>query len=376
LLLLIGAGLLIRSYRGIASANPGFNSHNVLSLRLSLPAAKYSTPDSIMSFFRRVNDRLKTLPEVESVATTYSLPMSTVALAWEPVVIEGYVPKNAQDFIISNVRIVSPEYFHTMGIQLLKGRYFDEHDTKGGPETVIVDETLAQRFWPNEDPLGKRVQRGNSGSWRTVVGVISNAKQYSHEKEPPIAVYFPFEQYLARSMFLVIRTSIDPLKLTPAITREIQELDPEMPVYDLNSMDQRLYDSLARRRFAMLLLGVFAVIALILAAIGIYGVMVYSVSQRTHEIGIRMALGAQRANILNLVIRQALVLASIGTVIGLTGAFALTRIMSSLLYGISATDPFTFVITPLVLGGTALLAAYVPARRAAKVDPMVALRCE
>jgi len=310
------------------------------------------------------------------VATTYSLPMSTVALAWEPVVIEGYVPKNAQDFIISNVRIVSPEYFHTMGIQLLKGRYFDEHDTKGGQETVIVDETLAQRFWPNEDPLGKRIQRGNSGSWRTVVGVISGAKQYSHEKEPPIAVYFPFEQYLARSMFLVIRTTSDPLQMSPAVSREIQALDPEMPVFDLNSMDQRLYDSLARRRFAMLLLGLFAVIALILAAIGIYGVMVYSVNQRTHEIGIRMALGAQRGNILKLVIRQALILASVGTAIGLTGAFALTRIMSSLLYGVSATDPFTFVITPLVLGSTALLAAYVPARRAAKVDPMVALRCE
>ena len=376
LLLLIGAGLLIRSYRGIANANPGFNSHNVLSLRLSLPATKYSTPDSIMSFFRRVSDRLKTMPEVESAGTTYSLPMSTVALAWEPIAIEGYVPKNAQDFIISNVRIVSPEYFHTMGIQLLKGRYFDEHDTKGGQETVIVDETLAQRFWPNEDPLGKRVQRGNSGSWRTVVGVISDAKQYSHEKEPPIAVYFPFEEYLARSMFLVIRTSSDPIQMSSAITREIQALDPEMPVFDLNSMDQRLYDSLARRRFAMLLLGVFAVIAVILAAIGIYGVMVYSVNQRTHEIGIRMALGAQPANILNLVIRQALILASIGTAIGLGGAFALTRIMSSLLYGVSATDPLTFAVMPLVLGGTALLAAYVPARRAAKVDPMVALRCE
>jgi ABC-type antimicrobial peptide transport system permease subunit len=177
-------------------------------------------------------------------------------------------------------------------------------------------------------------------------------------------------------MFLVIRTGSDPIQMTQAITREIEALDPEMPVFDLSSMDERLYDSLARRRFAMLLLGAFAVIALVLAAIGIYGVMVYSVNQRTHEIGIRMALGAQRRNILALVIRQALILASIGTAVGLTGAFALTRIMSSLLYGVSATDPLTFVMTPLVLGGTALLAAYVPARRAAKVDPMAALRCE
>ena len=207
LLLLIGAGLLTRSYRRIWNAYPGFNPHNVLSLRLSLPLVKYPKPESITPFFRRVVERLNQVPDVESVATTYSLPMSTVALAWEPIAIEGYVPMSAQELIISNVRIVSPDYFRTMRIPLLRGRYFDEHDTKGATETVIVDETLAERFWPNEDPIGKRLQRGGSDTWRTVVGVISDAKQYSSEKEPPIAVYFPFEQYVARNMFLVIRTT-------------------------------------------------------------------------------------------------------------------------------------------------------------------------
>jgi predicted permease len=376
LLLLIGAVLLLRSYRRIGNAYPGFDPHNVLSLRLQLPSARYPTPDSIISFFRRVGEALNRSPEIQSVATTYSLPMSTVALAWEPITVEGYVPKNSQDLIISNVRIVSPGYFHVMGVSLLKGRYFDPHDTRGAPEAVIVDQTFAERFWPNEDPIGKRLQPGSSGSWRTVVGVISDAKEYSSEKEPPIAVYFPFEQYVARSMFLVIRTISDPAQMTPAITNEIQALDPDMPVFDVNTMDQRLRFSLSRRRFSMFLLGAFAVIASILAAIGIYGVMSYSVTQRTHEIGVRLALGARPGSILTFVIRQGFVLASIGTGVGLIAAFILTRVMSSLLFEVSVTDPFTFVAAPLLLASVSLLASYIPARRAAGVDPMVALRRE
>jgi predicted permease len=345
-------------------------------LRLALPANKYPKPESIIQFFRRVVERLNGAPEVESVATTYSLPMSTVALAWEPISIEGYAPNGAQELIISNVRIVSPDYFRTMRIPLVKGRYFDEHDTRGAMETVIVDEAMAERFWPNEDPIGKRMQRGGSGSWRTVVGVISDAKQYSTEKEPPIAVYYPFEQFAARNMFLVVRTTRDPAGMSEAVTKEIQAVDPEMPVFDVGTMDQRLHDSLARQRFAMFLLGLFAVIASILAAIGIYGVMAYSVNERTHEIGIRLALGAQPANVLQLVIRQALALTSLGIATGLACAFALTRVMSSLLFGVGATDGLTFVITTLLLGSVALFASYIPARRAARVDPMIALRRE
>jgi putative ABC transport system permease protein len=263
-----------------------------------------------------------------------------------------------------------------MGVTLRQGRYFTEHDTRGEPETVIVDEAMAERFWPDENPIGKRLQRGGAGKWQVVVGVINDAKQFSAEKEPPITVYYPYEQYLARNMYLVVRTTSEPAAMGPVIARAIQALDPDLPVFDVKTMDERLADALARRRLSMLLLGGFAGIALILAAIGIYGVMAYSVNQRTHEIGIRLALGAQTRDILRLVVRQALLLVSVGIAVGLAGALALTRVMASLLYGISATDRLTFVITPLLLAGVALLASYLPARRAAKVDPMIALRYE
>ncbi len=376
LVLLVGAGLLIRSYGHILNSNPGFNPHNVLSLRLLLPAAKYKTPEDILNFFRRANEKIKEAPGVESVAETYSLPMSTVAFAWEPITVEGFVPKGTQNKVIANTRIVGHEYFRTIGIALRQGRYFTEHDTRGEQETVIVDEAMAQRFWPNENPIGKRLQRSGAGGWRTVVGVINDAKQFSAEKEPPITVYFPYEQYLARNMYLVVRTASDPAAMGPVIARAIQSLDPDLPVFDVRTMDERLSDTLARRRLSMILLGMFAGIALVLAAIGIYGVMAYSVNQRTHEIGIRMALGAQAANILQMVVRQALVLVSVGIAVGLVAALALTRVMASLVYGISVMDRWTFVLTPLLLAGIALLASYLPARRAAKVDPMIALRCE
>jgi predicted permease len=376
LVLLIGAGLLIRSYQRVLDANPGFNPRNLLSMRLSLPAAKYATPESITSFYQRAAERIKELPGVESVGNSYSLPMSSVALAWEPISIEGYVPQATDETIISNVRIVSPDYFRAMGVGLVEGRLFTEHDRRGEMETVIVNEAFAERFWPNENPLGKRMQRGKAGPLRTVVGIISDAKEYSTEKEPPIAVYYPSGQISPRNMFLLVRTTSDPFPMTPAIMKEIQALDPEMPAFDVSTMEQRLYDSLSRRRFSMLLLGGFALIALILASIGIYGVIAYSVNQRTHEIGIRMALGAQPGNILKLIIGQALILVSLGTAMGLAGALALTRVLSSLLYGVSATDGLTFIITPLLLGSIALLASYIPARRAARVTPMVALRYE
>ncbi|HEY0320288.1 MAG TPA: ABC transporter permease [Pyrinomonadaceae bacterium] len=377
LVLLIGAGLLVRSYNRIVNAYPGYNARNVLSLRLSLPASKYAKPEAIAAFYRQINERIKQLPGVEAVGVTYSLPMSTVAFAWEPIIIEGYAPQASQSSIISNTRIVSPDYFRVMEIPLLKGRYFNEQDKTGEPEVVIVDETLARRFWPNENPIGKRLQqRAKPDSWRTVVGVINSARKYSTEKEPPITVYYPHEQYVARNMYVLVRTTSDPAPMAAAVTREIQAADPELPVFDVNTMEQRLYDSLARQRFSMFLLGIFAAVALILAAIGIYGVMTYWVNQRIHEIGIRMALGAQPGNILRLVLRQSLILVSLGIAIGLAGAFALTRIMSSLLFGITATDRLTFIMLSLLLAGIALLSSYLPARRAAKVDPMVALRYE
>ncbi|HKP13597.1 MAG TPA: ABC transporter permease, partial [Blastocatellia bacterium] len=376
LVLLIGAGLLIRSYQRISDANPGFSARNVLSLRLSLPAARYNTPESVASFYKRLDERVRALPGVETVGMSYLLPLSSVSLGWEPITIDGYVPKADEDLIISRTGFVSPDYFKTMGIALLKGRYFDDHDRKGEQEVAIVDNKLAERFWPGEDPLGKRVRRGKAGPWRVVVGVVRDEREYSQESEPPITAYFPIEQFAVGSRFVVARVSSDPVQMTAAVVGEMQALDPELPAFDAHTMEQRLYDSLAQRRFSMLLLGVFAAAALALAGIGVYGVMTYWVNQRTHEIGIRMALGARPGAILRLVIRQSVFMISAGIGIGLAGALAMTRIMAGLLFGVSATDKWTYIMISLLLGGIALLAAYVPARRAAKVDPLVALRYE
>ena len=375
LVLLIGAGLLLRTYQRIQDANPGFDIHNVLSFRLALPAAKYKG-EAISNFYKQLNEHIRALPGVEDAGVAYSLPMSSVALAWGPVTIEGHVPKNSADFVMANQRFVSPGYFRAMGVPLIRGRYFDNRDVKDAPATVMINESLAQRFWPNQDPQGKRVGLGEKESWRTIVGVVRDAKEFSVDKDVPIGVYFSAEQIPIRSMFVVVRTSSPPELMTATITREIQTLDPEVPAFDVRTMQGRLSDSLARQRFATFLLGVFAVIALLLAAIGIYGQLAYSVNQRTHEIGIRLALGAQPADILRMVVRQSMSVVAVGTVIGLAGAVALTRVIASMLYGVTATDARAFLIPTLVLAVVALFASYLPARRAARVDPMIALRYE
>jgi predicted permease len=375
LMLLIGAGLLVRSYGQIQNASPGFNPKNVLSFRLSLPNSKYKGP-AVITFYKQLLDRIKALPGVESAGTSYSLPMSSVALAWGPITIEGYVPKNSADFIMSNERFVSPGYFSALGVPLVKGRLFDERDVKDAQQTVIVNENLANRFWPNQDPIGKRLERGDTEPWRTVVGVVRDTKEFSADKEPPISIYHPHEQFPIGTMFLVVRSTNDASGLSAEITKQIRAIDPDLPPFEFKTMDQRLSESLTRRRFSTFLLGVFSLIALVLAAIGIYGVMAYSVTQRTQEFGIRMALGAQPGKIMLMVVRHSLLLAICGVILGLAGALALTRVMSSLLFGVSTTDTLTFATPPLVLGATALLAGYFPARRASRVDPTIALRSE
>jgi predicted permease len=376
LVLLAGAGLLVRSYQRILASHPGFDPHNVLALRLSLPQTKAPKPEDVIAFYQRVMERVRALPGVEAVGVSYSLPMSTVAFAWDPITIEGYTPQTPDEKIMSNIRIVSPGYFPALRVPLRQGRLFDERDKRGAPDTVIINEALAARYWPNDNPLGKRLRQSRTDIWRTIVGVISDARQFSTENEPPIAVYFPFEQPPARNLHLVVRTTPDPETLTAAVIKEIQTVDPEMPAFDVATMEQRRHEALTRQRFALVLLGAFAALALVLAAGGIYGVLSYTVNQATQEIGIRVALGAQPRDVLRLVIGQGLKMILTGLAAGLLIAVAVTRVLQSLLFGVTATDALTFALVALLLGAVALAACWIPARRAMRVDPMIALRCE
>jgi predicted permease len=379
LVLLIGAGLLVRSYAHVLRADPGFDPRNTLSLRLSLPASRYNTPESVTNFYRALDQKLTALPGVEFVGSNYQLPLSSVSLAWEDVRIEGYVPKAAGgDIIITSSGYVSPDYFRAMGMPLIQGRFFDARDNEQSPPVVVVDEALAARFWP-DGAIGKRLRQRADGPWRTVVGVVRDARQYQAEVAPPITAYFAVEQYTIGSRFVVVRTHTalgDVSRLTGTVLGEVHALDPDLPAFDVSTMEQRLADSFARQRLSMLLLATFAVAALILAAVGVYGTIAYWVGQRRREIGIRMALGAGRASILRLIAREFGLSVGAGVVAGVAGAFALTRLMAGLLFGVSATDPVTFTVIPILMAAIAAAAVYVPARSAIRAAPNDALRSE
>jgi predicted permease len=378
LILLISAGLLIRSFIRVQQVEPGFDAHNVLSLRLSVVGTEYADQSRRKIFYQQLWERIRRLPGVESVGGASILPLSG-SIGWGSVTIEGYTEASGESSIQADQRIASAGYFETMKIPLISGRFFTEQDMKGSMEVAIIDENMARTYWPGADPIGKRLKRGGASSdapWMTVVGVAANVKQYALDSDSRVTFYTPHEQALAGTMFVTARTFGDPGSLASAVTNEARAIDPNVPVYDVKTMEQRLSESLARRRFAMIALGLFAAVAMLLAAVGIYGVMSYAVAERTREIGIRMALGAQTSDVLKLVIRQGMVLAIIGVSIGLAGAIGMTRVMSSLLFGVGATDPVTFAALSLLLGGVALLACYLPARRAMNVDPMIALRYE
>jgi putative ABC transport system permease protein len=374
--LLIGAGLLLRSFAKLLNVSPGFDSHNVLTLRFSLPRAKYNDTSRVAGFLNSVLERVAATPGVEHAAVAYQPPFmggdNSVFSIRDRQANAGDPAPHADYLYISH------DYFRAMGIPLLKGRLFEPADVRtqgpvGDDSAVIIDEALAKRFWPDRDPIGANIGWGTQGPWARVVGIVGTVHSKDLVEEPLGTIYFP---YAFGSSALVVRTTNDPHNLAETIREQVQAVDANQPVYDVKTMDERLARSLEARRFAVTLLGVFAALALLLAAIGLYGVIAYLVTQRSHEIGIRVALGAGRADVLKLVLTQAIQLTLIGVVIGLAAALALTQFMASLLYGVSATDPVTFAVISLILIAVALTASYVPARRATRIDPMAALRCE
>jgi predicted permease len=373
LMLLVGAGLLIRSFVRLQNVPPGFTADRVISMHLAAGGPNYSDGKAVVEFYRQVSERISRLPGVTAQGQVDVLPL-TGAIGWGGINVEGYTPQPGQELQVDQ-RTASTDYFRAMKIALLKGRYFDDHDTSDGQQVAIIDEQFAQRFWPRDNPIGKHLWF-DAKKPITIAGVVANVKQYGLDNGSKIVAYFPNEQNQSGWMYQVARTTANPAELANAIVREIHAVDSGVPVFDIRTMQERLYASLARQRFATAMLGAFAAFALLLAAVGVYGVISYLVTQSTHDIGVRVALGAQPGHILGLVVRQGMALAVVGILAGLAGSAALTRLMDSLLFGVSATDALTFGAVAAILAAVVCAATVIPARRATSVDPMVALREE
>ena len=371
LMLLIGAGLLVRSFVRLQQVSPGFNPGNVISMRLGASGRQFQNREAAVEYYRQFGQKIASVPGVEVRGAVSALPF-TASVGWGSINVEGFTPQPGQELQVDQ-RAATPDYFRTMAIPLLKGRHFSDVDTLPNAQPiVIVDEKFANRFWPGENPIGKRVW-WDPKRQMTIVGVVGTVKQYGLDIDGRIVVYRPSAGLL---QYHVARTTADPATVAGTIVRAIQEVDPTIPVYDIQTMEARMSESLARQRFSTIMLGAFALFALILAVVGVYGVMSYLVTQSAHDIGVRMALGAQRRSIVGMVVRHDMELTALGIVLGLIGAALLTRVMANLLFGVSATDVVTFSAVPAILAASALLASYLPARRATLVDPVVALREE
>jgi len=376
LMLLVGAGLLLRSFARLQNVHPGFDSRSTLTLAAVLPRAKYSEPSRVVGFFEAARERLASLPGVESAALTSIVPLSGGDELYS-IEFEGRARVPGADNPSALYFVVSPGYFRTMRIPLRAGRDFDPRDRDGALRVAVISESFAQRHFRGENPIGQRIRIGrNSRIIREIVGVVGDVKLYGLEDRSTPQVYEPFAQFPEGGMNFVLRTSVDPLSLGAAARKQVQAIDPDQPVTALQSLDGILADSVALPRFRTLLLGVFAAVALLLAAVGLYGVMSYSVVQRRQEIGIRMALGAGRSTVLGLVLRQAMALAACGVALGVAGAFPLSKVTETLLFEVEPRDLPTFAAVPAALLLVALAAAIIPAWRATRVDPIEALRYE
>jgi putative ABC transport system permease protein len=374
LVLLIGAALLLQSFRNLLAVDPGFLPENVLMGHVSLPENRYTTKAQVSGFYQQLLDRVRSLPGVQAAELTRVAPFSGNGVGG-PFIVEGHEPGPGEVEKDAWLRSVTPGYFSAMGMPVKRGRSFQPFDTDASLPVAIVDEKLVRMYWPQGDPTGKRIRIGGGG-WMTIVGVVPSVKNRKLDEDTKPYVYFPASQRVSRSMSLVVRSQNDPGALIPAIQRQLAGLDPELPFFDVRMIDQSIARTLTAKRLTNLLLAGFAATALLLALIGIYGVMALNVGGRTNEFGIRMALGAQSGDVLKLVIGQGMKLAGAGVLFGLGGALALTRLLKSLLFGVNATDPLTFIAIALALTFVALLACYLPARRATKIDPMIALRRE
>jgi putative ABC transport system permease protein len=377
--LLVGAGLLIQSLWRLRNVNSGLQPQNVLTFNVGLPEVKYNT-DKQSQFFVDLKSRLESMPGVQSASTIYPLPLNgdRFIISFE---IEGR-PVAPKDEPVADFFTTGVGYFRAMGIPLIKGRDFDDHDKHGSTPVIIVSETFARQYFPNEDPIGKRIHpgissiEGEKSPMREIVGVVGDVRNRSLNTEATAAYYVPQTQVPFSQMVAVVKTVNEPHSLISGVTKEVAAMDPDIPLFGVKSMEEYLSTSVAAPRFNTTLLSIFAAVALVLTVVGLYGVMSYSVAQRTNEIGIRLALGAQSRDVLLMIVKQGSTLIALGLAIGLLGAFLATKVIASLLFGVTAKDPFTFVAVAVLLALVGLLACYIPAWRATKVDPMEALRCE
>jgi putative ABC transport system permease protein len=376
LVLLVGAGLMVRSMQRLLAIDPGFRADHLLKLHVSLPESKYPRDEQVASFCRRLLSSLASTPGVQSAAITSALPMEDLSLTGFRV--EGAPEPAPGSEPTTDWKSVSADYFQTMGSPLLRGRSFTRQDAEEAEShVVIVNESIAKRYWPGQDPLGKAILvsiGGGERKRRVIIGVVGDSRQLGLDTEPRPEIYFPSDSI--RNMRIIVRTTAPPLQLATAVTNAVLALDKDQPVASLSDMESLVRSTAAPRRFNMMMLGMFGALALILSSVGLYGVLAYSVTQRSRELGVRVALGATPADLARLVVGQGLALTLVGVAIGLAGAFALTRLMESLIYGVTATDPLTFALVGVGLTAIAMLASYIPARRAAHADPVEALRAE